>query len=280
MTKQIKERIESIEGCSVSEAIATMYIDRQFSLNDLSKRWNINFRTIDRIFNNLGIERRSKSESVKLQWIDASERKEKASKFLSDYRQNNPHPLLGVTRIDASERMKQFNPMFDNKIKDIATYNRNQTYNKNPERRNMYHKALTECEQIVFDLFQNNGITAIGNELINGRFIDVYLPQFNIGIECICNRFPLSFDRHQKITANGMHVIYAKNNFIRSNRVTALYDYIINPNIFGCNPSFKSEESMIFSSKKGMIFDCSLNNFTINHIFVNGIDFTKITTTS
>lgn len=271
-------RIERIEGRTISEALATMYVNGSISKKSICDKWGINTRTLIRIFNELGIKTKTASESVRLQWVEAEDRRKKQGSIFSKYRQNNPHPMLGKKRPDTSNRMTINNPMFDKSIRDKANNKTIQTYKDNPKRFGMYHKPPNEIESIVFNLLKSNGLTVTANELINGRFVDIFIPELNMGIECVhTSRFPLSFDRYKQITSNGCHIIYAVNDFIKSSNVTMIYDYICNPDIFSFLPSINSEYTMVFGRRNGIIFDCNVNQLTIKSIRMNGVYIAHVT---
>ena len=171
MKKRIQQKmylaIESIEGRTTSEALTSMYINGSETLYGICAKWNINFRTLLKIMDELGINRRSRSECVGRQWVNKPERRNNQSKLLSNYRQTHVHPLLGCKRPDASERMKKNNPMADKDISDRTHKKIKELFQKEPERYGIYHKKLTQHEQIVFNLVKDMGFSPIGNELIN-----------------------------------------------------------------------------------------------------------------
>jgi len=281
ITKKVYQAIEAIEGRTASEALNAMYVNGTTPMRAIWQKWGINNRTLMRMFKELGITVKDRSESVKNQWVGNKGRRESQSNMFKEIRATTPHPMLGKKHPVASKRMKEFNPMFDQPTKDRAAKTRKQVFKDDPTKYGMHHKELTQCEQIVFDFLTERGIRCIGNEHINGRFIDVFLPDFNIGIECInYSRFPLGFDRHKQITETGVHVVYAVNNFIKSKNLYILYDYIINPNVFGLSPTRNSQETMVFCRTSGAIFSGDTNQFPTKIISVNGCNVARIATTA
>lgn len=279
--QKTKQRIETIEGLTCREALFNIYFVQFKSFRKICEKWNINNRTLMRLFSEYGFVARVGSEAIKTQWIDAEQRRINTSNKLKETRIKNPNPALGCKRPDASIRMKINNPMFDLHIRKKANDKTIQTYKENPTRHKMYHEKLTECEQIVFDFFVSKGINCIGNELINGRFVDVFLKDYNIAIECVNHsRFPLSYDRHCQVSTNNISVIYCTNNFIKKSDLNVLYDYVINQNIFSTFPTIEGKETMIFGRRNGVIFDTNIEHFTINVINVNKTNILRLTTTT
>lgn len=265
---KIKQRIEIIEGIPCREAIYKRHFVDMLSLNEMRKIYSLSNRILPKLMKEYGFDYRKGSEAVKLQWVDNKQRKIKTSNKLKEVRKWS-NPALGCSRPDASERMKVNNPMFDISIREKANKKTIETYNENPKRRNMYHNKLTEREQIIFDFLQSNGIKCIGNELVNGRFIDIYLPDFNIGIECQNKVSNVVYDRHKQICQNNTRIIYCTNNFIKKRNFNILYKYIINGQIFGSLPPIKGEETVIFGRRNGFFFDIDLPQFTIKSINVD-----------
>lgn len=277
---KIKQRIETIEGLPTSEALARIYFVEMLTFRKICIKWNINTRTLMRLFVEYNLTPRRGSEAIKTQWINASDRRKNTSKKMSEIIKKIPPPMLGKKRPDAVIRMRKNNPMFNPEIRKKANQKTIDTYNANPEKRNIYHNRLTQCEQIVFDFCISKGFNAIGNELVNGRFVDIYLPEIKVCIECIGNRFPLSFDRHKQIIENNSKVIYCCNNFIKKRHFDILYDYITNQNIFSTFPPINSKETVIFGRRNGIVFDGNFNHSSIKTINMNGCNFMLITTST
>jgi hypothetical protein len=279
--QKTKQKIETIEGLTCREALFNIYFIQFQSFRKICKKWNINNRTIMRLFNEYGFVARLGSEAVKTQWIDAEQRRINTSNKLKETRIKNPNPALGCKRPDASIRMKINNPMFDLHIRKKANDKTIQTYKENPTRHKMFHEKLTECESIVFNFLVSKGFECIGNELVNGRFVDVFIPSLNIAIECVNHsRFPLSYDRHCQVSNNNVKVIYCTNNFIKKSDLNILYNYIINSDIFSTFPTINSKETMIFGRRNGIIFDSNIDNFIIDIINVNKTNILRLTTST
>lgn len=277
---KIKQKIESIEGCACREAVYNIYFVRLISVPKVCKLWNINNRTFMRLFAEYGFKFRTGTEAVTLQWVNADQRKINTSNKLKETRKWS-NPALGCSRPDAVERMEKNNPMFNLNIRKKANDKTIETYNREPKRHNIYHKKLTECEQIIFDFLISKGINCIGNELINGRFIDIYLPDLKTGIECINqSRFPLAFDRHKQICQDNTKIIYCVNSFIKKRSFEVLYQYIIDGQIIDSLPSINGENTMIFGRRNGFIFDTDLFKISLKSFNVNSCNILYVSTTT
>lgn len=278
VSDKIKQRIEAIEGRTANEALRIIYFIDMKSFRFICEKWSINTRTLMRLFRDFGFEPRKGSEAIKTQWIGNEERRKYAAKKLSETRKLHPHPCLGISRPDASERMKANNPMFNLEIRNKANQKTIDTYNKEPQRMGQFHKKLTPYEQSVFDFFTYKGIKCIGNELIGKRFVDIYLPEFKIAIECVnSSRFPLSYDRHCHIKEQGVKVVYCTNYFIKKSDFDILYDYIINPDIVRSFPSLQSQEAVVFGRRNGIIFDTDFDKFTYKTINMDKLNVMFLT---
>lgn len=279
--KETYQRIETIEGRTTAESITAMYVNGTTSMKGICKKWGINGRTLVRIFRELGFEIKPASISVANQWINADQRRINTSNKMKETIKSIPHPRLGFKDKAQSERMKVNNPMFDIKTRKRANDKTIQTYKEDPTRHKQFHAPLTECEQIVFDMLTKSGIICIGNELINGRFVDIFIPSLNIGIECVNHsRFPLSYDRHKQITQNNVHIIYATNHFIKSKNIFMLNKYITNSYIDRLHPTSSGEVSMIFGRARGVVFDADSDKFTVKTINMNGCYLMEVSTTA
>jgi hypothetical protein len=265
---KIKQRIESIEGCTFKDAIFKRYFIQLLGTKRICFIFQINNRTFRRLMDECGFAFRSGSEAVKTQWINNDERKINTSNKLKEVRKWS-EPALGCNRPDAVARMKINNPMFDLDIRKRANNKTIETFNKNPKLHNIYHKKLTECEQLIFDFITSKGIECVGNELVNGRFIDIYIPSLNIGIECQNKSINISFDRHTQITQNNTKIIYCTNRYIKKGRFDLLYQYIIQSQCIGSIPSIQGQETVIFGRRNGLFFDVDVPQFTVKCVNVD-----------
>lgn len=276
-----KQRIELIEGRTVREALHAMYFIDMLSFRKIAAKWGVQMSSVNRWFRSFGFEPRRGGEAVKTQWINNPERRKSTSDMLKKTRESMPNPNIGIPRPDAAKRMREFNPMFNEDIKRRAHANALKTFNDTPQRQSQFHAPLTKYEKPVFDWLCNKGIYCIGNELINKKFVDIYLPERRIAVECVASgRFPLSMERHKAITSQGVDVIYIHNKYIKKADFTLLYDYITRTNFFCGLPPLQGEEAVVFGRRNGRIFDEDITHLSTKVIDMNGCYVTFITATA
>ena len=223
VSQEIKQRIEAIERLPTREALYNRYFIDMLTFRKICIKWNINTRTLMRLFTEYAFESRKGGEAIKTQWLNAENRKIKTSNNMAAMRKKYPHWAIGIKRPDAAILMKTKNPMFNAETRERASKKTVETMNANPKLYGQYHKKPTRCEKKVFDFLISKNIPCVVNELINDRFIDIFIPLYNIGIECVHHaRFPLSFDRHKKISDNNIKIIYCTNDFIYSSNIYVL----------------------------------------------------------
>jgi len=235
-----------------------------------------------RLFAEYGFEPRKGSEDIKTQWIDANDRRILASNTLKNIVKSLPNPpAFGKQRPDSVIRMKTNNPMLNHETRIKSGNAIAKFYKENATKHIIYHKKLTDNEQRVFDYLSKKGITCIGNESVNGRFADIFIPELKIIIECVNHsRFPLSYDRHKQISGDNYHVVYCTNDFIKKSDLDILYQYIIRINVFSLIKSFDSQISVFFGRRAGLFFDFNFSQFPFKTINMNKVNISFLATSS
>ncbi len=126
---------------------------------------------------------------------------------------------------------------------------------EHPERHVNAKAKPTKCEQIMLDQIGHVGYCSIFNFDLAPYWIDVYIPELKLGIECFgSNRIPLSYERHKYITDKGIHLIYISNACIIKNRFRLLNNYIRFLYFFRFKPSFSCQDTVIWGTKNRRVF--------------------------
>lgn len=290
-TDETIKRIEMIEGIPIREALVKLYIDGFFTYRKLCKRWNINVRTLMRLFRFYKIEPRKGSEAVKTQWIKNLERRKKASEFMKKFAKElakkGKHGRLGKTK-ENSESIRQMAI----KLSEISSASRQEVREKmsvarkflhtiKPERHIQSKFSPTNYKLIIIEHLRNLGYDILINYNIPPYWINIIIPKLKLGIYCVANgRFPLSWDRHIHITDRGIRLIYITNSFIGRGNFSDIDNYIRELEIFGSYPPSKCKETVVWGRRNGTIFRGNLNQVTIEFVSMNKINKAIIKTTS
>jgi len=162
-----KQAIEAIEGRTVNEALFDLYFVKFLTYRKICSAWNINNRTLMRLFAEYGFEPRKGSEAIKTQWIDANDRRILASNTLKNIVKSLPNPpAFGKQRPDSVIRMKTNNPMLNHETRIKSGNAIAKFYKENPTKHIIYHKKLTDNEQCVFDSFPKKELRVLAMSLL------------------------------------------------------------------------------------------------------------------
>ena len=279
------ERIEAIEGCSITVILNELYTLQLQPMAKLSKRWNLkNNRVLPEIFRQLNIPMRNPTERVEVQWIEADERKHDTGKRMRSFVTKVPHPNLGKTKETSpslrivSEKLKintaARRPEVRAKLSKIAT----EFYAKNPEKHMNANAKPSRCEGIILDYFSR--FNAIHNHRVGRYWIDVFIPEYNIGIESFNHsRLPFDYERHEFIASRGITIIYIGNDCVKEPFLSKIKQYITDIDFVRPNPSFNSEDTVILGVKNVTVFFNNVKQLTVKRIFVHSCYFTFVSTT-
>lgn len=275
-TDEFIKRIEEIEGRSAYEALTDLYWGQNFIFDELMKRYGIGSnRVMPRIFAKLGICKRTSKELVAVQWERNTKRREivseKARKQMLEFYDNGgTHPNTGKNKFN-TPRLQQLSE----KMKIIKPAARPDVRKKNSETNKYLIKTgkkihpnsvakPTCCEQIVIEHIKQLGFNPIHNYLIAPHWIDVFIPELGVGIECFSDgRTPLYWERHTDITAHGVKIIYFPNRYINKGIWDDFDKFIRNLQVSGFNPSTQSKEAVVWGRRQlPNTFDIDSNKLT------------------
>ena len=132
------------------------------------------------------------------------------------------------------------------KLYDKAIANAEITRKKYPERNPYLMSPKTLCEQIMYKFLTDNNIEFKFRFIIEGYFVNFYLPIHNICIDIVGkNRLPLSYKRHNTILEQDYGIVYCITDFVKKSNFSDLYNYITSLNIIGSVPSFERVTGMV-----------------------------------
>lgn len=278
-------RIESIEGCAASIVLNELYVIQFYTFRKLCKRWEFgNNRIIPVLLNYFQIPIRHGSEAVSSQWVDADERKDAQRGKMRSYVTKVPHPNLGFTKETkqslkiVSDKLKVTTSFFDPNIMNKAILHANKTRYLNPSCQDIAKRPLTKAENILYQHFYTRNIGCIGNYSISPYFIDIFLPQFNIGFECFhVDRLPFDYQRHYYITGQNISIIYIANHAVKTMKFSDIDNYIRRINILRGSPTFNSKDTVVIGTKNMSPFRNNFDKLTIELINVYGFNSLFIT---
>lgn len=268
------QRIERIEGSSASEALHRLYHIELLSYSDLIKRWNMGSHTVIKLMKHFNIKPRDLSEAVKTQWIGDNDRRDKTSKIMSDTvkRMNNSgiSPRLGKTKEtsekvrNASEKLKLSTSARRPEVRKKMSQAKILAYNNNPLQHPNANVMPTECEKTVINSLKENGIETIHNFRIGRYWIDIFIPDMNLGIECTgSSTRAYSWKRHKAITDTGATIIYIENRQIKRGNLWDLHKYVTNFKSIRSRPSFKSQDTVVWGHRILEPFASQPDNVTV-----------------
>lgn len=111
--------------------------------------------------------------------------------------------------------------------------------------------------QLIKDLFEKR-------RLFGAYVADFYVPDLNLVVDCLGrNRFPLSYDRHQRMAQDGACIAYCVNEQVARGSFSDLDNYISKVKLLRTNPSFRCAETMIFGACGECPFGADSDKFTI-----------------
>lgn len=288
ISQEIINRIESIEGESIVNVLNRLYVENKMSFQIIMKRWGTkNNRTVPDLLRQFNIPIRTYSENVKLQWVDNDQRKKDTGQRLRQNVSKVNHPNLGKTKEtckrlkESSERMKLFNPSFDESVRIKMVTAKIKAYSENKLNHPNAKAEPTFCEAKMIGYIKSLGFDCLFNYNVGGFWIDVFIPILNIGIECFgANRLPFDYKRHDFITSKNITILYVANYVIKKSKLTVINEYIKNIQILRLNPSFSCKNTMIFGAKNLKPFINNAHNLIIDLINMDKINTLMVSATT
>jgi hypothetical protein len=247
--------------------------------------------TIIKLMKHFGIEPRRSGEAVKVQWLHNDDRRRKQSQWLKEqikkWKEKGWHPRLGKTKENdpsarkQAEKLKIVTSARRPEVREKMTIAQIRRYAQNPLEHPNAKAQPSKYEKALIDFLQGAGFKVVFNYRIGRFWVDIYIPDLALGIECIGNnRLPLAWQRHCAIVAQGIRVIYLLNTFIQRGNFSELYKYISNPQFVGSFPARYSQETMIWGRRIRNPFRDYPQEFSIILRSVNGCYQTILTAPS
>lgn len=282
------DTIETIEGCSASEILFKLYIVEFYTYRKLQKRWNIgNNRAITNLLNYFNIPIRYGSDAIKSQWVNNDERKKKTSEKFKESLKGIPHPNFGKTKETSkglksvSDKLKITSSFFNPLTITKATITRKRNFAKDISTHINKTTKPTKCESIVIEYLESIGYKTIHNYNEKPYWIDVFIPELNVAIECFgANRLPFDYNRHYYITSKNIAIIYISNYQILRGGFSVINNYIERINELRLNPTFNSKDSVVIGAKNRIFCNNNIDKITIETINVDKINTSFITASS
>jgi hypothetical protein len=226
------------------------------------------------------IKPRHGSEAIKTQWINAEERRAKAATAMSTMSktltQNGKHSRQGKTKENCewvrniAKKLKKSSSFHRQEVAKKCIETRKKLFREHPERHSCSSASPTKAEGILLNYIQQSWPNATHNHYIPHYWIDIFVPELSLGIECCSyGRFPLQWERHVAITNSGIHLIYITNRQIYRRNFSDLDDYIIRFNGIPPYPSPHSQDTVIWGHRNRIVFDGQPDKITVKRIFVN-----------
>jgi hypothetical protein len=285
--QKIIKRIESIEGETIINILNRLYVQDKMPLTEIMKRWNTsNNRIVPKLLRMFNIPIRTYSENIQLQWVNNEHRKQEQSKRFNENKSKVPHFNLGKTKEtckrlqESSDRMRVFNPMFDENIIIKTKVSHIKSYRENPYQHPNAKAKPTVCEQTMINHINNLGYETKFNYLVFPYWIDIFIPILNLGIECFGDTkrsTPFDYIRHNHITSQNIHIIYISNYFIKKSFFSYIDNYISNLQIVRYNPSFGCKNTVIWGATNNKIFKNNTDELIVDHVHMNHINILYVT---
>lgn len=274
LSQETIKRVEAIEGMNIRDAVELRYIREFRSFRNLCALWGINGRTVPKLIIHCGFQIRHGGEAVRTQWMNNPERRKNAGLLLSSINHQmaleGRHVRQGKTKENSdmirqvSEKLKHSSAFLRPDVKAAALKNSLRTRSEHPERMSALKTAPSVHERIIYDFLQSVHIQFEFRKLINGYVVDFFLPSVGLIIDCQgANRFPLSYKRHQAITAQGKQVVYCVNGFIKRGCLSNLHQYISDLQTSGIQPSARSQETVIWGARGFSPFGSDTYHFSV-----------------
>lgn len=288
ISNKVKERVETIESMGIVDAAKQRYVVEQRSYRWLAKHWGVNQRTVARILSYCGIAIRHGSEAVATQWAGNLERRKQAGKKLAQTNHRlameGRHVRQGKTKSNSelirhiSEKLKTSTSFHRPDVRAQCVSNSIAFRHKHPERMSALRKPLSEAEKIMSGYLYAKGLPFEQKVLISPFYVaDFFIPSLNLIIDCQGrNRFPLSYERHKSLAAEGRCVVYCVNEFVQRGVFTNLDDYITRLNLSRSNPSMRCEEAVIFGACGHRPFGDDTDQLLLNRFGVRANYYTVV----
>lgn len=279
LSQEIIKRIESIEGMNIRDAVELRYFRELRSYRYLCRLWGVNNRSVAKIIKHCGFAPRQGSEAVATQWVDNPGRRKATGELLAATNHRlaleGRHVRQGKTKENSelirgiSEKLRHTSAFLRSDVKRRALENSLKTRAEHPERMSALKFPPSVNERIIYEFLESLHIPFEFRKLIGLYMVDFYLPELRLAIDCQgTNRFPLSYKRHEAITAQGCQIVYCVNNYIKRGDFSDLHQYITGLQVSGSDPSLRSKDTVIWGARGSSPFGVDSHRFTIERFYV------------
>lgn len=279
LSQETIKRVEAIEGMNIRDAVELRYFRELRSVRFLCKLWSVNGRTVPKLIRYCGFEPRHGGEAVATQWVGNGERRKAAGESLAAMNHRlaleGRHVRQGKTKENSelirgiSEKLKHTSSFLSPDVKARALASSLKTRAEHPERMSALKLPPSVHEQIIYEFLEFLHIPFEFRKLIGLYVVDFYLPELRLAIDCQgTNRFPLSYKRHEAITAQSCQIVYCVNNYIKCGDLSDLHQYITGLQVSGSDPSLRSKETVIWGARGSSPFGEDSHRFTIERLYV------------
>lgn len=287
--KTIK-RIESIEGRSASEALRFLYIDESMTIRNLCDRWSCNMRTVMRLMKCFGVSPRNPHESVKLQWVGNDARRKQASDILRKtalhQAATGAHNRLGKTKdndagvASCARKLKYSTSARRPEVREKMANTLIAMHKSDPSTHINSRAHPTVVEQMMLDIVKEWGFDAVHNYSAFPYWVDIFIPELNVGIECFhsARLRSGSWGRHAELCARGIRMLYVANRVIESGNLADLHQYITNIQVLGTNPPPQSQETVVWGCRGITLFTGYPDNIAFKRTYLGGLHRLDIST--
>lgn len=283
---KVIQRIEMLEGQPVGEALAELYTRQQLTYRMLCKRWGVQNTQLIKLMKHYGVEPRKGGEAIKVQWIGNTERRLAAAAKLGEISRDlvaqGRHARLGLNKHNSESirqmalKSKQTTSFHDPAVVRKCVSTRIQRHLENPATHPNAKALPSKREQIMLDHFTALGYKTEFSYYLPPYWLDVYLPELGIGIECVNSKRP-AWARHEAITQQGAHMLYVLNDFIDQGDFRQVDEYVTNFKTLSMHSAFRHEDAMVWGSKYVFFFPDQPDNVLIEVIRMENLYCLRIT---
>lgn len=237
-----------------------------------------------------GVNPRNPHERVKLQWVGNDARRKQASDILRKtalhQAANGAHNRLGKTKDNdagvarCAQKLKHSTSARRPEVREKMASTRLAMHKSDPSTHINSRAQPTAIEQMMLDIVKEWGFDAIHNYSAFPYWIDIFIPELNVGIECFhsARLRSGSWNRHAELSARGIRMIYVANRVIESRNLADLHQYIANIQVLGTNPSSQSQETVVWGCRGVTLFTGYPDNITFKRTYLGGLHRLDIST--
>lgn len=276
------QRIETIEGRPAGEALGALYIDQKMTIRNLCARWTCNTRTVMRLMKWYSVIPRDPHESVALQWVGNDARRKQASDILRKtalhQAATGAHNRLGKTKdndagvASCARKLKANTSARRPEVREKMANTRYAMHKTDPTTHINSRAKPTAVEQMMLYVVKEWGFDAVHNYSAFPYWVDVFIPELKVGIECFHSARLRSgaWTRHAELSARGIRMLYVANRVIESGNLADLHQYITNIQVIGTNPPAQCQETVVWGCRGITLFTGYPDNITFKRTYLGG----------